>query len=66
MLVQIVFLSKLQVPQNLRVATLHAHVPPGGWLLDTSLVVLAGLVVGCVILGLTHLVACCLQEFFLL
>jgi len=56
--VQIVFLGKLQVSQELWVTSLHAHVPSGRWLLDASPVVLAGLVVGCVILGLGHLVAC--------
>merc|ERR1712179_846831 len=60
-LVQVVLFSKLKVPQELRITTLHAHVPPCGWLLDASPVVLTGLVVGCVILGLGHPVACWLQ-----
>jgi len=53
-LVQVVLLGELQVPQELRVTTLHAHVPPGGRLLDSTTVVLPGLVVGGVVLGLGH------------
>jgi len=52
-----VLLGELQVSQELGVTTLHAHVPPGGRLLDASPVVLTGLVVSRVILGFGHLVA---------
>ena len=54
MRVQVVLLGELQVPQELGVTALHAHMPPGGRLLDSSPVVLTGLVMGCVILGLGH------------
>ena len=34
--------------------TLHAHVPPGGRLLDSTTVILPGLVMSGVVLGLGH------------
>jgi len=54
MLVQVVLLSKLQIPQKLGVASFHAHVSPSRWFLDTSPVGFSGLVMSCVILGLSH------------
>ena len=42
-LVQVVLLGELQVPQELGVTTFHAHVPPGGRLLDSTTMVLPGL-----------------------
>merc|ERR1740129_1119928 len=53
-LVQVVLLGKLQVPQELGVAALHARMPLDGRLLHSTTVVLPGLVMSSVILGLGH------------
>jgi len=57
-----VLLGELHIPQELGIASFHAHVPLGAGLLNSTPVVLAGLVMSGVFLGIGHVVPSLVSE----